>query len=239
MVSVLIPAFNESERIAATIEAVRQIVTSDRLEIIVVDDGSDDATAAAAESAGADIVLRQRNAGKGAALRAALQLACGETLVLLDADLGATAAEAQKLLTPLLAGEADMTIATFPVRPGRGGGAGIVVRMARWGIRSLTGRIMTTPLSGQRALRRTALDSSGGFANGWGVEIALTVRALWRGFRVSEVATEMDHRVTGRSASAILHRMAQFSAVVRVLIGLWFVHRRDGGRKAQANTCDG
>jgi glucosyl-3-phosphoglycerate synthase len=239
MVSVLIPAFNESDRIADTIKAVRQIASTDRLEIIVVDDGSFDTTAEAAQTAGGDIVLRQRNAGKGAALRTAVQRASGEILVLLDADLGATAAEAHKLLAPILAGEADMTIATFPIRPGRGGGAGLVVRLARWGIRVLTGRTMTTPLSGQRALRRVTLDSSGGFASGWGVEIALTIRALWSGCRVIEVATEMDHRVTGRSAAAILHRAAQFTAVVRVLFGLWLWRRRDGGRKARAGNRDG
>ena len=224
MVSVLIPAYNESARIAATISSIKTI-TSD-IEIIVVDDGSSDGTGEAADAAGADTVFRQPNSGKGAALTTALRLASGDLIMLIDADLGGTASEARKLLEPVIAGDADMTIAAFPIRPGRGGGAGIVVRLARWGIHALTGRSMAAPLSGQRVLRRTVLDSCGGFAGGWGVEIALTVRALWSGWRVSEVPTSMDHRVTGRSPAAILHRAAQFWAAALVLTRLWFERRR-------------
>ncbi len=226
MVSILIPAFNEAARIGDTIAALRTLMIAEGTEILVIDDGSDDGTAQAAESAGADTVLRQSNAGKGAALTAGACLASGEILLLIDADLGATASEAMKLLAPVLTGAADMTIATFPIRPGRGGGAGLVVRLARGGIQRLTGLSMAAPLSGQRALRRAVLDASGGFASGWGVEIALTVRASWAGFRVLEVATEMDHRVTGRSLNGILHRAAQFRAAAFVLIRLWRQRRK-------------
>lgn len=236
MISALIPAHNESERIADTLAAVRALVLNPvDLEIIVVDDGSSDDTARIAEAAGADIVRKQANAGKGAALQSALALSNGETLLLLDADLGSSAAEAAKLLAPILADEADMTIATFPVIPGKGGGMGLVVRTARWGIGRLTGRSMAAPLSGQRALKRTVIETCGGFASGWGVEVALTVRSLQAGFRVREIPTDMTHRVTGRSASAILHRAAQFRSAVLVLFRLWWtsgkrhsiVRRRD------------
>lgn len=221
-VSVLIPAFNEAERIAATVKAVRQLPADCRIgEIIVVDDGSADTTAVEAETAGADVVVRQPNRGKGAALEAGYALALGEILLLLDGDLGETAVEAERLLRPVLYGGADMTIATFPARPGAGGGIGLVVRLARWGIRRLTGQTMAAPLSGQRALKRAVLVEIGGFAEGWGVEVALTVSALRRGFRVLEVPTVMSHRVTGRSPSAILHRAKQFAAAAAVLWRLW------------------
>lgn len=219
-ISILVPAYNEEQRIGATVRAARLLAPADDCKIIVVDDGSTDRTAQAAEEAGADIVLTQPNRGKGAALQAALTLAQGDVLLLLDADLADTAQEAGKLLAPLLAGEADMTIALFPDHPGRGGGVGAVVRLARWGIRTLTGRTMRAPLSGQRAVRREVLDRCGGFAAGWGVEIALTVRAARAGFSIREVQTEMDHRVTGRSATAMRHRAAQFLAAARILIQL-------------------
>ena len=135
----------------------------------------------------------------------------------MDADLGETAIQAERLLRPLLTGEADMTIATFPIIPGKGGGMGLVVRTARNGIYRLTGQTMQAPLSGQRALRREVLAAVGGFADGWGVEIALTVGAIRAGYAVLEVSTEMTHRVTGGSAAAILHRARQFLAAQRVL----------------------
>lgn len=219
MITVLIPAYNEADRIGATIRAVLSLPNI--TQVIVIDDGSTDATAQHAEAAGADVVLRQANAGKGAALQAGLALTTERVLLLLDADLGDSAREATKLLAPVLANEADMTIATFPVIPGKGGGIGLVVRLARWGIHRLTGKIMAAPLSGQRALRTDVVLDAGGFASGWGVEIALTVNALRRGYRVLEVPTEMTHRVTGRSVAAILHRAAQFVAAARVLFHLW------------------
>src|SRR5436190_11013189 len=121
MISVLIPAYNEALRIADTIAAVRAMEGETPIvEILIVDDGSADDTAQRAQEAGADVVFRQANRGKGAALQAALALALGDILLLLDADLGHSAGEARALLAPVLTGEADMTIATFPVVPGKG-----------------------------------------------------------------------------------------------------------------------
>lgn len=90
--SVVIPAYREEERIGATVGRVREalagVVGDGGLEIVVVDDGSPDATAAAARAAGADVVLRQEpNQGKGAAVRAGMIAATGRTIVFTDADL--------------------------------------------------------------------------------------------------------------------------------------------------------
>ena len=214
IISVLIPAYNEAERIADTIRAVRSLPYP--LEIIVVDDGSTDSTAE--KAAGADFVHRQRNGGKGKALNEALRLAQGEILLLLDADLGGSASEAEKLLLPLLEERADMMIALFPRDPNtKAGGAGFVVRRAREGIFRLTGRTMSAPLSGQRAVKREVVIACGGFAEGWGVEVALTVQALKKDYRVEEVETQMRHRVTGRSFGSILHRYRQYRQIGKVL----------------------
>lgn len=231
MISVLIPAYNEAERIGATITAVRSFLRDG--EIIVVDDGSSDQTAQIADANGATCVFRQSNQGKGAALQAALALSQGDIVLLLDADLGDTAREAELLLLPVKNGGADMTIATFPVIPGKGGGMGFVVKLARWGIRQLTGRIMAAPLSGQRAIRRDTLLETGGFAAGWGVEIALTVEILRNGGRVVEIPTTMTHRVTGRSIAGIWHRLRQFLAAARVLLRLAL---RSGGRNPHSKA---
>ncbi len=85
------PAFNEATRIADTIGALRDAlrdVADDGLELVVVDDGSFDATAAEAERAGADRVVRlPTNRGKGAAVRAGVAVAAGRTIAYTDADL--------------------------------------------------------------------------------------------------------------------------------------------------------
>lgn len=89
--SVVVPAFHE-ERIGDTVRRLRQdldkIGQDGGVEIIVVDDGSHDETAARAEAAGADQVLRQPvNKGKGAAVRAGILAAKGRTRAFTDADL--------------------------------------------------------------------------------------------------------------------------------------------------------
>jgi glycosyltransferase involved in cell wall biosynthesis len=214
-VSVIIPAYNEADRIAATVTALS--VLPEIEEILVVDDGSKDATAESARRAGARVVLIPTNSGKGHALSVGMSSATGDLLLMLDADLGESVGEAGKLLTPILNGSADMTIATFPVIPGKGGGFGFVVRLARWGIARSTGQTMAAPLSGQRALRRAVWEKIGGFAPGFGAEVALTIDTLCAGFQVVEVPTTMTHRVTGRDWKAIRHRARQFWAVARVL----------------------
>ena len=222
-VCALLPAYNEAGRIAVTIEALR--ARPEIGGIVVLDDGSTDATAQQAREAGASLVLTEKNGGKGAALRAAYIVARdqAEVFLLLDADLGASAGEAVKLLPPLARGEADMTVGMLPPDPdfaatGQSGGRGLVVRLARWGIRRRTGQTFIQPLSGQRAVRREVLEVLGGtFAPGFGVEVDLTVRAIRAGFRVLEVETGFRHKVTGGDWAGLRHRARQFRDVARIV----------------------
>jgi len=215
-VAVLIPAYNEADRVGETIKAALGIPGVSR--VVVIDDGSMDGTFDAARASGADPVIRlPRNRGKGAALNAGLRQTTEPVLLLLDADLNDSSAEGIRLVTPILSGGADMTIATFR-RTVAGGGFGFAVKLARWGIRALTGRGMTAPLSGQRCVVRTLLEECGGFEQGFGVETALTIDALRRGYRVLEVETGMTHRVTGRDWRANIHRARQFRDIGLTLL---------------------
>src|SRR5207248_1982563 len=109
-VSFLIPAYNE----AATIGEVLDRVEALELEkqVIVVDDGSTDDTPAILErwQAGGDdrLVLRQRNRGKGAAIRAAIPHVDGEIAVVQDADMEYDPADVPHLIEPIERGVADV-----------------------------------------------------------------------------------------------------------------------------------
>jgi putative flippase GtrA len=88
--SVVLPAFEEEDRIGHAVETVRAALGAidGGLEIVVVDDGSGDGTAAAARAGGADLVVVQpENRGKGAAVRAGVLAAHGRTVAFTDADL--------------------------------------------------------------------------------------------------------------------------------------------------------
>ncbi len=115
-----------------------------------------------------------------------------------------------------------MSIAAFP-RPQAKAGFGLVKGLARWGISALGGGFQATaPLSGQRAISRECFQAVRPFASGYGVEVALTVRALRRGMRVVEVETTMSHAATGRDVAGFVHRGRQFVHVSMALIRLTF-----------------
>ncbi len=209
-VSIIIPARNEADRIAQTITALLSSKPKEvtALEIIVVDDASEDTTSEVATKAGATKVLRlNRPSGKGAALRQGVAEAQHEWLLFVDADLGESARTLWLLLQPLQSGEADMTIAAPPPDPS-GGGFGIVKTFAGWAIRTTTGFCPSAPLSGQRGLRRTVLERVT-LADGYGVETALTIDALRAGFRVVEVPIAFGHRALGKSWRGFRHRAKQ------------------------------
>jgi len=108
--SCIVPAFNEAERIGRVLAAVARHPLVG--EVIVVDDGSTDATAdVVASVSGARLVRLGRNSGKTAALRAGLMLARAPTVLLLDADLvGLRPADVTALVRPVLDGDADVAI---------------------------------------------------------------------------------------------------------------------------------
>ena len=92
LLSVVVPAFREAAVIGETLAALRAglagVAPGDALELIVVDDGSGDATVECARAGGADRVIELgRNRGKGAAVRAGMLAAVGEAVAFTDADL--------------------------------------------------------------------------------------------------------------------------------------------------------
>lgn len=117
--SVVIPTYNKAPRIAATLAAVGSYLSKKSFapEIVVVDDGSTDGTAAAARTAlaafsgriGSKVIRRETNRGKGASVREGVLAAAGGTVLFTDDDLSTPIEECDKLLAALEAG-ADAAI---------------------------------------------------------------------------------------------------------------------------------
>jgi glycosyltransferase involved in cell wall biosynthesis len=227
-VAVVIPARNESDRIAATVRAAVGLPGVDI--VIVVDDGSTDGTAAAAQDAGASVMRHARNRGKAAAMETGAEavrlLEDNERrdrprhLLFLDADLAETAAGAAPLAEPVREGRADMTIAVFSTRV-KQGGHGIVVSLSGSGIMRATGWRPAQPLNGQRCLTRAAFEAARPLAPGFGVETGLTIDLLRQGMRITEVEVPLAHRATGGDWRSQVHRARQFVDVGRALTVRW------------------
>ena len=112
LVSILVPAYNEAATIVEVLERVEQKVPF-RTEVIVVDDGSTDGTAALAEAVAGTIVVRLGvNRGKGAAVRAGIKASTGDIVVIQDADLEYDPVDIPRLLEPLTRGVADVVFGT-------------------------------------------------------------------------------------------------------------------------------
>lgn len=210
----IVPAKDREDRIGDTVSALRGLPRVSR--VVVVDDGSSDGTAAAAAAAGATVHRLPANLGKGGAVAHGVAAADdADVFLLIDADLGNTAALADALLTPVLAGDADMTIAVLP-SAGTKGGFGSVKRLAATGIERATRFTPRAPLSGQRAVKADILRGAD-LADRFGLETALTIDAIRNGARVVEVDVPMDHRHTGRKLSGFRHRGAQGVDIARAL----------------------
>jgi len=107
-VSIILPAYNEQDTIREVIHKIAELPIDK--EIIVVDDASTDLTADEVRKSNTEIVhiTQPHNQGKGAAIRAALQVAQGEVCIIQDADLEYDPSEIPQLIQPVLDGNEDV-----------------------------------------------------------------------------------------------------------------------------------
>jgi glycosyltransferase involved in cell wall biosynthesis len=210
----LVAARNEAGRIGSGVSALMPLVD----EVVVVDDGSTDATGSEASAAGATVLRSRGRGGKGGALEGALRrLEPADVWLLADGDLGATAAGLVRLVEVVSSDGADLAIAVLPPAPG--GGFGLVKRTSAHLIRGQSGFRASEPLSGQRALTARAMQAVRPLAQGFGVETAMTIDAVRAGLRVLEVPIDdMVHRPTYRQLRGFLHRGRQGWDIVKAVV---------------------
>jgi hypothetical protein len=211
----IVAARDEADRVADTVAGLRSLGSMG--EVVVVVDGSRDGTAEVAAAAGARVLVRDRGVGKGGALEAAVELSPpADVYLFADGDLGTSAEHLGPVLRAVLDGDADLAVAILPLPPR--GGFGLVKRAARGLIRAISGFDAAEPLSGQRAIRREALEGCRPLAGGFGVEVGMTADAARLGFRVVEVPAALEHRFTGRDLAGFRHRARQGRDVVRAAL---------------------
>jgi hypothetical protein len=196
-VSVVIPTLNEVESIA---HVLAEIPTAVR-EIIVVDGLSMDGTVEAALAARPDIrVVHQSVPGKGAAIRAGVQAASGDYIVLMDGD-GSTDPAYIATFARVLAGGADYAKASRFL-PGAGtDDMPFHRRVGNWFFvqlsRVLFGTGFTDITYGFNAVRRDLLEAMALEIDGWPQEIVTNLRMVRYGLRIEEIAAFERRRIAG------------------------------------------
>ncbi|MBI1331379.1 MAG: glycosyltransferase [Armatimonadetes bacterium] len=171
-IAVIIPAFNESERITEVLRAVKG--ASHISEIIVVNDASEDNTSAVARKVpGIKVIDLVKNVGKGGAMATGVAATSAQIVAFVDADLvGLRAEHVDQIIRPLLRDECDMCFGVF-----RGGK-----------IRSNAAMAVTPWLSGQRAMKRELFEAIPYIGElRFGVEVAITNTARKKKSRVKRV----------------------------------------------------
>jgi len=114
--TIAVPVYNESERVGSALKELMSTSFPVEVEIVIVDDGSFDGTAETIAALplpdNVRLIKHERNMGKGAAIRTALEAATGDVFVPFDADLEYQASDLVRCLEPVLSGEADLVYGT-------------------------------------------------------------------------------------------------------------------------------
>ena len=219
----IVPALNEEATVAGVIDGLRAFDPA--IDVVVVDDGSTDGTAAAATASGAHVLRLPFNLGIGGAVQTGFRYAFEhgyDIAVRLDGDGQHDAAQLAAVLAPVLAGDADIAVGSRFLEAGDGYRSS---RPRRVGIRILAAVVsrlarqrVTDPTSGFQALNRSGIAL---FARDYPhdyPEVEATVMVFRHRLRLVEVPVAMREREAGRSSITTLRSIYY---MVKVLLALF------------------
>lgn len=204
-VSAVIPAYNEEGTIGDIVAVLSQV--KEISEIIVVSDGSTDATAEVARRSGANVIELAQNMGKGGAMMIGAKASMSDYVLFLDADLiGLTHQHVQELIRPVISGDAEMTIGIFE----------------RGRLATDLAQVVAPYLSGQRGVKKDLLEHLDGLEDSrFGVEVVLTKFAEENQVRIKEVELSgMSHLMKEEKlglARGLASRMKMYWEIAKVV----------------------
>ena len=210
-----IPCHNEEQFIGDIVGSVLQYVP----HVVVVDDGSSDGTANAAEAAGAVVLRHGSNLGPGVAYRSCFKAASeldADVLVTLDGDGQHLPEELPRVLAPLLRGEADLVIGSrflghYEIRRYRKFGIDVITWLYNLG----SPVKVVDAQSCFRGYSRRALDTLSISQNGFGFSVELLVQAREHGLTIKEVAISCIYHPDSHSQNPVLHGLTVALMVVK------------------------
>jgi glycosyltransferase involved in cell wall biosynthesis len=215
-VSVVIPALNEEDGVAAVVAAVK--AAGNFREVLVVDDASEDRTAERACAAGARVVRHPYNKGNGAAVKTGLREARGGVVLLMDADGQHDPAEIPRIIEPV--GTHDLVIGARSAKDQgfvRALGNALFQWLAGW----LTGRPIPDLTSGFRAARRDRmLEILHLLPNGFSYPTTSCLAFLKAGYNVAFVPITARARV-GKSKIRVLRDGLRFLLIIFKVVTLY------------------
>lgn len=219
-VTVVIPAYNEAPRVAATVAGVRAAVPE--AEIIVVDDASHDGTGDEARRAGATVIRRpHNNGGPGAPIKRGIRSASGDVVVIIDCDGQHDPNDIPRLLAFM--GEYDMVIAA---RPGRGSHENMRRYLGNLLLNKLGSYLIEMEMkdltSGLRAMRRDVMmDFIHLLPNGFSWAMTSAMAFAKAGYTVRFEPMTMQKRQGGQSTQKLMKNGMKFGVIILRMVSLF------------------
>ena len=205
-ITVGIPAYNEEKNIAKIIVELKKVVD----QIIVCDDGSTDSTSIIAESLGAIVIKHPKNSGYGSAIRSIFLKAReinSKVLVTIDADGQHKIEDIEKVIKPIVDGQADISIGSRFLDKHdnapkyRKLGINIITKVTN---SSLSEKI-TDAQSGFRAYNNKVLQALTPADSGMGISTEILIKSSNLGFKIAEVPTEIQYEGDTSTQNPVSH----------------------------------
>jgi glycosyltransferase involved in cell wall biosynthesis len=223
----LVPAFNEQQNVGRVIEEIRAFDPG--LDIVVIDDGSVDGTAAAAREHGATVLCLPFNLGIGGAVQTGFRYAFEheyELAVRVDGDGQHDPAQLDRVIAPVLAGEADIAVGSRFVEASQGYRSSrsrrVGIRLLALVVSRIVGRRVTDTTSGFQALNSKGIAL---FARDYPhdyPEVEATVMVSRHRLRAVEVPVSMRERSSGRSSiTAVRSIYYMLKVLLAIFVGLF------------------
>lgn len=227
-ITIVIPAYNESERISETINALKkqaQLMKSFYVKIYVIDDGSNDETYILAKKANADRIIRHKvNLGLGAAVRTGLKAAhddMSDIAVKFDADLQHNPNDIPAMIEPILNDRADIVYGnrfhkiSYKMPFVRKIGNKIFTGLMRW----LTGWPLHDSQPGILAVNLSYLEVFN-LPGDYNYTQQILLDAYLKGLRFEHVSVQFQKRETGKSFISMKYPFKVFPQILMVIIGI-------------------
>ncbi len=213
--SIIIPAYNEEQGLDRALGRLMPLAREKRYEVIVIDDGSTDRTAAVAARHGATVVAHRANKGYGAALKTGIRSASHDMILMMDSD----GQHDPSLIDALLrdADRFDMVVAARRKMVGiRAPGKKLLAMVANF----LSGVKIPDLNSGLRVFRKSAIKSFLHFCpDGFSFTTTITLAYLREGYSISWVPIDVEKRIGRASTVAFLRDgYGAFMLIVRVIV---------------------
>jgi glycosyltransferase involved in cell wall biosynthesis len=221
MVSIVIPARNESETLGKLLTDINKVIAQlpdYQFEVICVDDHSKDNTASVAKQHGATVLANKYSGGKGMALRCGFEAARGDIIMMMDADYSHRPEDIPLFLEALKNNDVGLVIGSRII-----GGSEEYTPVRAFGnvfftmlIGLLMKRYLSDALNGYKAFKRDVFTSFKYTSKNFEIEVELIANTLRKGYRIVEVSSHERARAGGRAKSRVIQH--GFGFLSRIII---------------------